>query len=166
MLNTIASACVFAMLALSTVANLQASVAAHRLDQGEARSPRFSADLVGTWKAAPDEMKLTSAFDESVWGRNATSVRTVELQVDPSGAGTLRILKKVVDARGRTVAASTSMEEVKLQLGESRNTASVRVEHGVNVVSAVRTYPDDPGYRWELPGLRVQIVTFADGDRH
>jgi hypothetical protein len=72
----------------------------------------------------------------------------------------------VLDARGRTVAASTSVEEAKLAIGESRPGASTRVEHDVKVVSAVRTYPDDPGYKWELTGLRVQIVTFADEDRN
>ena len=30
--------------------------------------------LVGTWKSVPDESKLTSDFDKSVWGANATSV--------------------------------------------------------------------------------------------
>ena len=31
-------------------------------------------------------------------------------------------------------------------------------------MSAERRYPDDPSYKWPLDGLKVQLVTFADGD--
>src|SRR5690349_524728 len=41
--------------------------------------------LVGSWKSTPDRIALTSAFDESVWGKNATSVRLVDLNVLPTG---------------------------------------------------------------------------------
>ena len=60
--------------------------------------------LNGTWKSTPDEMRLTSAFDESVWGKNAKSIRTVEMTVRQGGEATLTVTRKVVDARGRTVA--------------------------------------------------------------
>src|SRR5688500_15314719 len=74
--------------------------------------------LVGTWKSASDQMKLTTDFDKSVWGSDASSVRTVDLVVRPSGDATLKVTKKVVDARGRTVPASTWVDEAQLTLGQ------------------------------------------------
>jgi hypothetical protein len=127
-------------------------------------SSAFTPLLAGTWKSATDEMRLTSAFDESVWGKDAKSIRTVELIIKPSGEGTLKVTRSVQDARGRTVAASTSVEEAQIVIGGSRNTVAARIEHDVKVVNAVRTYPDDPGHKWDLDGLNVEVVTFQDGD--
>ena len=129
-------------------------------------STAFTPALAGIWKSAPEEMRLTSAFDESVWGPNAKSVRTVDLEVRPTGEGTLKVTRKVVDARGRTIAASTSVEEAHIVIGGARKTISTRIEHDVKVVKAARTYPDDPGSTWDLDGLKVEVVTFEDGDRN
>lgn len=126
----------------------------------------FDRALVGTWKSAPDTLKLSSDFDKSVWGADASSVRTVALAVEPSGEGTLTVTKKVVDARGQTVAASTWVEEVRLKLGAPSDGIATRIEHDTSVVSAVRLFPDDPDYRWTLDGLRIKVVTFRDGDRN
>jgi hypothetical protein len=156
MLKRAWSACAFAVLAFI----LNGTAYAQRAS--ETPEP-FSRALIGTWKSPPDEMPLSSAFDESVWGAHAKSVRTVDLQIDPTGHGTLSVTKKVVDARGRTIKASTSVEQAQLTVGHSRPAASTRVEHDVTVVSAVRTYPDDPTYKWDLAGLKVEIATF-DGD--
>lgn len=120
--------------------------------------------LAGTWKSAPDEVKLTSEFDKSVWGANATSVRTVELVVRANNEATLRVTKRVVDAKRRAVPASTWIEEAQLQIGAVTPGVATRLEHDVKVVGAVRLFPDDPKYRWELEGLRVKVVTFSDGD--
>ena len=139
---------------------LSAQVAA----EGKVLSASFTPALAGTWKSAIDEMRLTTAFDESVWGKDAKSIRTVELTVKPSGDGTLKVTRSVVDAKGRTVKGSTSIEEASIVIGGSRNTVSTRIEHDVKVVSAVRTYPDDPGQKWDLSGLGVEVVTFLDGD--
>ncbi len=136
----------------------------HSDDESPRHSAAFSPSLVGNWKSAPDEIKLTSDFDKSVWGAGATSVRTVDLVVRSSGEATLRVTKKVVDARGRTVPASTSVEEAQLKIGEPKHGVATRIEHDVQVVSAVRRFPDDPDYRWSLDGLRVKVVTFEDGD--
>jgi hypothetical protein len=161
------SACVFAMLAmlaLGPAANAQIPATSRPPADRQVGSQSFSPALVGNWKSAPEEIRLTTAFDEAVWGPNAKSVRTVELQIQPSGEGLLKVVKRVVDAKGRTVAASTSVEEAKVTIGGSRPTISTRVEHDVTVQSAVRTYPDEPLHRWELTGLRVQIATFTDAD--
>jgi hypothetical protein len=122
----------------------------------------FSHALIGTWKSPPDEMSLSSAFDESVWGPHAKSVRIVELRVDATGHGVLTVTRRVVDGRGRTVKASTSVEQAQLMVGRAHDAVSTRVEHDVTVSSAVRTYPDDPTYKWDLAGLRVAIATFAN----
>jgi hypothetical protein len=129
-----------------------------------AAAATFSPRLAGTWRSAPDELKLTSEFDRSVWGPDATSVRTVDLTIQPSGEGTLTVTRKVLDARGRTVAASTSIEEAQIAIGGSEQGTAGRIEHSVKVVKAERRYPDDPDYHWPLDGLGVQVVTFADGD--
>ena len=132
--------------------------------EGKAVSPGFTPALAGVWKSATDEMRLTTAFDESVWGKDAKSVRTVDLTITPAGEGTLKVTRSVVDAKGRTVKGSVSVEEAGLVIGGSRNTVSTRIEHDVKVVTAARTYPDDPGQKWDLSGLAVQVVTFKDGD--
>jgi len=120
--------------------------------------------LVGTWKSAPEQVKLTTDFDKSVWGPDASSVRTVDLVVRQSGEATLTVTKKVVDARGRTVPASTWIEDVQFTLGAPQDGVANRVEHDTKVASAVRRFPDDPAYKWNLDGLRLKVVTFKDGD--
>ena len=74
--------------------------------EGKAVSPGFTPALAGAWKSATDEMRLTTAFDESVWGKDAKSVRTVELTITPAGEGTLKVTRSVVEAKGRTVKGS------------------------------------------------------------
>lgn len=148
--------------ALGLIAMLSTTTAAQT--SGDRHPATLHSTLVGTWMSAPDEMKLTSDFDKSVWGANATSVRTLELTVRPSGEGTLRVTKKVVDGRGRVVPASTWIEDAELTVGPPTPGAGPRVEHEATVVKAARRFPDDPDYRWPLDGLRVKLVTFADGD--
>src|SRR5688572_25847790 len=129
-----------------------------------AQAPSASRPLTGTWKSAPDEMKLTSDFDKSVWGPNATSVRTVELVVKSSTDATLRVVKRVIDGKRRTVPAPTWIEEAQLRIGGSTPGVADRIEHEVTVTSAVRLFPDDPDYRFTIDGLRVKLVTFAERD--
>lgn len=129
-----------------------------------AQAPAAPRPLTGIWRSAPDEMKLTSDFDKSVWGANATSVRTVELVVKSNTDATLRVVKKVIDARRRTVPASTWIEEAQLRIGGTTPGVADRVEHEVTVTSAVRLFPDDANYRFTIDGLRVKLVTFTARD--
>jgi hypothetical protein len=124
-------------------------------------SPASTA-LSGTWRSAPDELPLTTAFDEAVWGKDAKSVRIVEMAVRPTGDATLTVTRRVVDARGRTVPGSASIEHANLVLGAVENSNPVRSELAVTVKSAERRYPDDPQGTWTLEGLRVEIATFND----
>ena len=129
-----------------------------------AQTPTAQRPLTGTWRSASDEMKLTSDFDKSVWGANATSVRTVELIVRSTTDATLRVVKRVVDAKRRTVPASTWIEEAQLRIGSAKPGIADRIEHEVTVTSAVRLFPDDKNYRFTIDGLRVKIVTFTARD--
>jgi hypothetical protein len=133
-------------------------------ERGEFPEGSVASKLVGSWKSAPERLKLATDFDKSIWGPNASSVRTVDLTIMASGESTLRVTKRVVDARGRTAPGSTSVEEARLRIGSPQQSRATRVEHAVKVVRAERSYPDDPAARWPIEGLRVQIVTAENGD--
>jgi hypothetical protein len=133
-------------------------------ERGEFHESSVSPKLVGSWKSAAERLKLSTDFDKSVWGPNASSVRMVDLTIGASGASTLRVTRRVVDARGRTAPGSTSVEEAQLRIGPPKQTRASRVDHAVAVVQAERTYPDDPSARWPIDGLRVQVVTVENSD--
>jgi hypothetical protein len=118
--------------------------------------------LTGTWISAPDEMPLSTAFEESVWGKNAKAVRTVQMAIQPTGDATLTITRKVLDARGKTVPASTSIEHANLVLGDVKSSNAVRSELETMVKHAERRYPDDPGGTWTIEGLQVGVATFKE----
>jgi hypothetical protein len=71
-------------------------------------------------------------------------------------------MRKVVDARGRTVEGSMSLEHVNLALGGVKSSNGVRSDHAATVKNAERRYPDDPEATWMLEGLRVALATFTD----
>src|SRR5687767_14253221 len=163
------AAAVFVLCALNNAAaqTVSTGTPGKALASHEGSRPRETSKatptLVGTWTSLPDQVKLTTDFDKPVWGTGASSVRTVSLTIRPSGEGTLQVTRKVVDARGRTVSASTSIEEARLVIGAPQPPVATRIEHAVTVVSAERRYPDDPESRLSLDGLRVKVVTF-EGD--
>ena len=119
--------------------------------------------LVGTWKAITERLPVTGDFNEKVWGKDAVSVRDVSLTVKANGDATLSISRKVLDARGRVVPGSPSIEQADLTLGEAKPGLATRVDHDVRVVKAERRYPDNQGDRWPLQDLRVSVVSFSDG---
>jgi hypothetical protein len=121
------------------------------------------ADLVGSWASAASETPLSTDFDKSVWGPNAKSVRNVQLTIRTTGEATLTVTKKVLDAKGKTVPGSSSIEEAQIKVGGPAESAVAgRTEYAVTVVSAERRYPDDPGYRWALDGLRVKVAAVEE----
>ena len=77
---------------------------------------------------------------------------------------TLKVVKKVLNAKRTDGPASTWIEEAELQLGAAEPGVADRVEHQVTVTKAVRLFPDDPNYKWPLDGLKVKVVTFTDRD--
>ena len=128
----------------------------------EAATATTAATLAGTWKSAPEEIPLSTAFDESVWGKNAKSVRTVEMTIKPTGEATLIITRKLLDGRGRAFTAATSIEQAELSIGAVEHMTDVRSDHAVTVKHAERRYPDDPGGTWTIDGLRVKLSTFSE----
>lgn len=163
-IQLITAAAVFLLSAAGATAQTRPSPLPDDENPSGSAKARVDQSLVGTWRSARDEMKLSSDFDKSVWGANATSVRRVELIVRPGGEATLRVTKHVEDGRKRVVTASTWVEEAQLRLGAVTPGTATRLEHEVTVVSAVRLFPDDKDYRWTLDGLRLKVVTFSDGD--
>jgi hypothetical protein len=140
------------------------------LDSAGAQAPPSAAGqelpkhLVGTWRSEPDRTQLTGAFEESVWGRNATSERLVELRIERTGEATLTVTSRILDAKGRVVRGPTSIEESRLRIGGATQTTAVGTDHAVTVVSAERRYPDDPAGTWPLDGLKVRVITREDRD--
>jgi len=118
--------------------------------------------LIGTWRSTPEDTPLSSAFDESVWGKDAHSIRVVEMTVKPTGDATLTVTRKVVDRNRREIKAATEIEQAELTIGAPQHTVDVRSDLAVTVKHAERRYPDDPGGTWTLEGLRVTVSTFAD----
>jgi hypothetical protein len=128
-------------------------------EHGTSAIEPIPAHLVGNWKSTPDRIALTSSFDESVWGKNATSVRMVDLRVLPTGHATLTVTRKVENAKGVAVAGSTSIEHADLVIGAAKDPVASRVEYETTVSKAERRYPDSPGSTWNLEGLRVTLST-------
>ena len=116
----------------------------------------------GTWHGKTERLPLTGDFNEKIWGKNATSVRDVTLAVRTGGGATLTISRKVVDARGRVVPGSSSLEEAEVVIGQARRGFASRLDHDVRVVKAERRYPGAPADTWPLESLRVNVVTFTD----
>ena len=118
--------------------------------------------LRGTWRSAADVTPLTSAFDESVWGKHAKAIRTVQMTIRPSGDATLTVTRRVVDAHNRTVDGSTSIEHAELTVGAVQTATDVRSEFAVSVKRAERRYPGDPAATWTIDGLSVEVATRSD----
>jgi len=122
--------------------------------------------LSGTWNAEPLEIRLSSDFDVSVWGPNASSVRNVEMTIRSSGQGTIKVTRSVVDGRGKTKTASVSVEEATLVLRLPEVVDANRIEPIVDVQSPKRCYPDDPNDCTSIQGLKVKLVaTDLEHDR-
>src|SRR5215217_6485528 len=133
-------------------------------DEGHAASLGAVAPaMTGTWKALTERLPLTGDFNEQVWGKNAVSVRDVTLSVKATGDAVLTVSRKVLDARGRVVPGSASVEMADITIGASQPGFATRLDHAVTVIKAERTHPDDPTDRWPLESLRVGVVSFSDG---
>ena len=117
---------------------------------------------VGTWRGKTERLPLTGDFNEKIWGKNATSVRDVTLTVRAGAEATLTVSRKVVDARGRVVPGSSSVEQAEVTIGQARRGFASRLDHDVHVVRAERRYPGAPADTWPLENLRVNVVTFTD----
>jgi len=131
-------------------------------DESSGTAPAAAPSLAGTWKARTERLPLTGDFNEKVWGKNAASVRDVTLAVKADGGATLTVSRKVLDARGRAVPGSPSIEQADVTIGDAKPGFATRLDHDVRVVKAERRYPDDAGDRWPLENLKVNVVSFSD----
>jgi len=112
--------------------------------------------LAGVWQAPEYRMKRTSEVGERVFGANAYDVRTVELTLQPSGEGLLKITTEVIDAKGRKWAPTIT--EAKLLVGPPPTSAPGKIEPAVTVTSAEEQYLDDTKYRSPVNGVRVVLI--------
>jgi hypothetical protein len=113
--------------------------------------------LVGVWRAPEYRMKRTGEVGERVFGANAYDVRNVELTLQPSGEGLLKITAEVVDAKGRKWAPT--IIEAKLLVSAPSTATTGKIEPAVTVTGAEEQYLDDTKYRSPLNGVRVVLIT-------
>src|SRR5689334_17547230 len=71
--------------------------------------------LAGAWKAPQYKMKRASEIGTQVFGPNAYDIRNVDLTLEPSGEGVLKIATSVLDQKGKTWAPT--LIEAKLMIG-------------------------------------------------
>jgi hypothetical protein len=96
----ITAAAVFLLSAPGATAQTSPSPVSQNEQPQHTQAPATQPSLAGTWKSTADEVKLTSDFDKSVWGPNATSVRTVELTVRDNNEQHSGSSRKSLMARG------------------------------------------------------------------
>jgi hypothetical protein len=136
------------------------------LSVASAQTRSVLAMLSGVWNAEPMKVPLNSAVDVSVWGADASSLRKVQLTIRPSGEGTIKVTRSVVDGHGRTKADTVSVEEAELRLRAPDTVDASRIEPVVDVIKPERRYLDDPKNYWPLDGLVVKLIaTDLDHDR-
>jgi len=97
--------------------------------------------LTDTWRSAVEETPLSSAFEESVWGKGAKSIRVVEMAIKSAAEATLTVTRKILDARGREIRPATSIEHAEVSIGAVQHTIDMRSDLGVTVNNAERRYP-------------------------
>jgi hypothetical protein len=124
--------------------------------------PSCGADLVkslaGAWKAPEYKMKRASEVGAQVFGSNAFDIRNVELTLEPSGEGVLKISTSVLDQKGKAWAPTLIEAKVAVAPPQQMSTAG-RCEPVVTVTSVEERYLDETNYRTPLTGSRVVMVT-------
>jgi hypothetical protein len=113
--------------------------------------------LAGTWKAPQYRMKRASEVGVQVFGPNAFDIRNVDLTLEPSGEGVLKISTSVLDQKGKTWAPT--LIEAKVTVAPPRTSAGVRCEPVVTVASVEERYLDDTNYQTPLTGVRVILLS-------
>ena len=123
--------------------------------------PDLVKSLAGTWKAPQYKMKRASEVGTQVFGPNALDIRDVDLTLEPSGEGVLKISTSVLDQKGKTWAPT--LIEAKVRVAPPRTASQTsgagRCEPTVTVSSVEERYLDDTNYHTPLPGSRVMILT-------
>jgi hypothetical protein len=117
----------------------------------------FPAALAGRWSSAPFEVELTSDFHRSVYGGSARSVRSVAMTINPSGDGVFTVTNRVRDGRGREVAGTRELEELRFAVGELVEEPGRQPHYMTRVARAERRFADDPASAFPLDGAKLAI---------
>ena len=112
--------------------------------------------LAGSWKAPQYKLKRGGEESTAVFGPNASDVRDVELTLDASGSGVLKITTSVLDQKGKTWAPT--QVEAKIALGMVTTTTNNRCDVAVTVASAEERYLDQTQYQAPIAGARVMML--------
>ena len=112
--------------------------------------------LAGSWKAPQYKLKRGGDESTAVFGPNASDVRDVELTLDASGSGVLKITTSVLDQKGKTWAPTEV--EAKIALGMVTTTSNSRCDVAVTVASAEERYLDQTQYQAPIAGARVMML--------
>ena len=150
--------CVASILAASPGARAQAVSAGQ--DKASC-GPDLVKNLAGTWKAPEYKMKRASEIGTQVFGPNAFDIRNVELTLEPSGEGVLKISTSVLDQKGK--AWAPTLVEAKLALTAPQTSTAGRCEPVVTVASVEERFLDETNYQTPLTGSHVTMVTDPAG---
>ena len=105
-------------------------------------------------------MKRASEVGTLVFGPDAFDIRDVDLTLEPSGDGVLKISTSVLDQKGKTWAPT--LIEAKLTVAATQaaglTAGGGRCEPVVTVTSVNERYLDDTNYQTPLTGSRVTII--------
>src|SRR5437762_12691736 len=117
--------------------------------------------LAGAWKAPQYRMKRASDLSNQVFGPDALDIRDVELTLESSGDGVLKIASSVVDQKAKTWAPT--LIEANIAVAAPRTAlqmaGAVRCDPAVTVASVEQRYLDDTNYHTALTGSRVMMIT-------
>jgi len=113
--------------------------------------------LAGIWQAPQYKMERASEVGAQVFGQNAFDIRSVDLALEPSGEGVLKISTSVLDQKGKTWAPTVIEAKVMVVLPQSSGAG--RCEPVVTVTSVEERYLDNTNYQTPLSGSRVMMVT-------
>jgi hypothetical protein len=138
----------------------RASLAVQAVGAGQAKAAcgaDLTKSLAGKWKAPQYKMKRASDVGTQVFGPNAFDIKDVELTLESSGEGVLKISTSVLDQKGKSWAPT--IIELKLMVGAPPTSAAGKCEPVVTVVSTEERYLDETNYHTTLDGSRVMIAT-------
>ena len=127
--------------------------------QGSACGADLVKSLAGAWKAPEYRMKRASEVGTQVFGPNAFDIRNVELTLEPSGEGVLKISTSVLDQKGKTWAPTVIEAKVMVAAPQTAQTPGTgKCEPAVTVAGVEERYLDDTNYHTSLDGSRVMIA--------
>ena len=117
----------------------------------------FPATLAGRWTSSPLELALTSEFHQSVYGAGAVSVRSVTMTIQPSGDGVFTVTSRVRDRRGRVVAGTQEIEEVRFAVGDLVEQPGRQPHYATRIVRAERRFADDATSAFARDGVKLAL---------